>query len=89
MHYDSKYVAGGSVFSVTMPPNVGQAVRAAAAREGASVSSRLTEAAADRLRNQLLGATLVVWQQEDGSFTEEELKAAATALFGREPEPAP
>jgi hypothetical protein len=68
--------------SVTMPPEVGAAVRAAAEREGTSVSTWLTTAAAQRLRNELLGAALDQWEAEDGGFTEEELNTAAAALRG-------
>jgi hypothetical protein len=44
--------------SVTMPPELGEGVRQAAARQGTSVSTWLTEAAADKLRDELLGASL-------------------------------
>jgi hypothetical protein len=44
------------------------------------VSTWLSEAAADRLRNELLGAALDAWEAEDGSFTEAELDAAAARL---------
>jgi hypothetical protein len=67
-------------FSVTMPPELGEGVRQAAARQGTSVSAWLTEAAADRLRNELLGAALDAWESEDGSFTEAELNKAASQL---------
>jgi hypothetical protein len=67
-------------FSVTMPPELGEGVRQAAARQGISVSAWLTEAAADRLRNELLGAALDAWESEDGSFTEAELSKAASQL---------
>lgn len=67
-------------FSVTMPPELGEGVRRAAARQGTSVSAWLTEAAADRLRNELLGAALDEWESEDGSFTEAELSEAASKL---------
>lgn len=66
--------------SITMPPEVGAAVRDAAAREGTSVSNWLTAAAAQRLRNQLLGAALDQWEADQGPFTDEELNAAAAAL---------
>lgn len=42
-------------FSVTMEPGLGAAVRDAAERSGISVSGWLAQAAADRLRNDLLG----------------------------------
>ena len=67
-------------FSVTMPPEIGEGVREAAARQGTSVSAWLTEAAADRLRNELLGAALDERESEDGSFTEAELDKAASQL---------
>jgi len=66
--------------SVTMPPGVGSAVREAAAREGTSVSSWVTEAAARRLRNELLGAALDEWEAKNGDITEEELDRAAASL---------
>lgn len=66
--------------SVTMPPEVGAAVRDAAARQGTSVSNWLTAAATQRLRNELLGAAMDHWEAEQGPFTDEELNAAAAAL---------
>lgn len=69
-----------------MPPDVGDAVRQAAARHGTSVSTWLTEAAADRLRNEMLGAALDEWEAQDGAFTRAELDAAAARL-GLAPRP--
>ncbi len=66
--------------SVTMPPDLGEGVRQAAARQGTSVSAWLTEAAADKLRNELLGAALDQWEAEDGLFTQAELDEAASTL---------
>jgi hypothetical protein len=48
--------------------------------QGTSVSTWLTEAAADKLRNELLGAALDQWEAEDGSFTQTELDEAASRL---------
>jgi hypothetical protein len=67
-------------FSVTMPPEIGAAVRRAAVQQETSVSAWLAEAATDRLRNELLGAALDAWEAEDGPFTESELDSAAAAL---------
>jgi hypothetical protein len=67
-------------FSVTMPPELGEGVRQAAARQGTSVSTWLAEAAADKLRNELLGAALDQWEAEDGPFTPAELDEAASRL---------
>ncbi len=66
--------------SVTMPPEIGAAVRNAAARTGMSVSTWLTVAAEQRLRSELLAAALDLWEAEDGPFTDAELNAAAAAL---------
>jgi uncharacterized protein (DUF1778 family) len=66
--------------SITMAPEIGAAVREAAAREGQSVSMWLTVAAAQRLRNVLLGAALDLWEAEDGPFSDEELNTATAAL---------
>lgn len=67
-------------FSITMPPELGEAVRRAAERTGMSVSSWLSAAAAQRLRNDLLGAALDAWEAEDGAFSPDELAQAAAAL---------
>jgi hypothetical protein len=66
--------------SVALPAEMGGAVRDAAARAGVSVSAWVTAAAADRLRNELLGEALDQWEAEDGAFDEQELRAAARAL---------
>lgn len=67
-------------FSLTLDPDLGAAVRAAAASSGMSVSAWLSEAAADRLRNELLAAALDRWEEEHGPFTQAELDAAAAKL---------
>jgi hypothetical protein len=69
--------------SVTMDPEIGAAVRAAASRQGTSVSNWLAAAAEQRLRHDLLGDALDRWEAEDGSFTDAELEAAAKALGRR------
>ncbi|WP_232664187.1 hypothetical protein [Pseudonocardia sp. TRM90224] len=66
--------------TVTMDADLGAAVRAAAARAKTSVSGWLAEAAADHLRNELLGPALDACEQEYGAFTEAELNAAAALL---------
>ena len=63
-----------------MPPDLGEGVRRAAARQGTSVSTWLSEAAADRLRNELLGVALDEREAEDGAFTEAELGEAGARL---------
>ena len=63
-----------------MEPDLGAAVRNAAERAGTSVSGWLAAAAADRLRNDLLGAALDAWEDEDGPFSDDELDQAARTL---------
>jgi len=67
-------------FSLTMDPDLGAAVREAAERAGVSVSAWLSKAAAERVRNELLGIALERWQEENGPFTEEELDDAREAM---------
>lgn len=67
-------------FSVTMSPDLGAAVRDAATRQRKSVSAWFADAAADRLRNELLGAALDAWEADDGPFSDVELDAAAAVL---------
>jgi hypothetical protein len=69
--------------SVTVPAEVGQAVRDAAKKAGVSVSTWMSEAAEAKLRDQLLGEALDAWQAEDGPFTEAELEAGAALLRGQ------
>jgi predicted transcriptional regulator len=66
--------------SVTLDPDLGAAVRKSAARAKLSVSAWIAEAAADRVRNELLGRALDRWEAESGALTTEELDAAARAL---------
>ena len=66
--------------SVTMASEIGAAVRAAAAREGISVSTWLVLAASQRLRHERLGAALDRWEADEGPFSDDELNAAAVAL---------
>ena len=63
-----------------MPPELGASVRLAAARQGTSVSTWLTEMAADKLRNELLDAALDQWETEDGPFAQAELGEAESQL---------
>jgi hypothetical protein len=66
--------------SITMDPELGTSVREAAARSGSSVSAWLAAAAADRLRNELLGAALDLWEAESTPFSDRELDAAARVI---------
>jgi hypothetical protein len=67
-------------FSITMDPELGRAVRDAADHSGMSVSAWLTGAAADLLRNQLLGVALDAWETDSKPFSDQELADAARIL---------
>lgn len=62
--------------SVSFEPELGDAIREAAAAEGATVSAWLAQAARARLRNLALGVALDEIIAETG-YSEEELMAAA------------
>jgi hypothetical protein len=66
--------------SISMDPELGDDVRAAAQRAGTSVSAWVAEAAAARLRRQALGDFLASWQDEHGEITTEELARARAEL---------
>ena len=67
-------------FSLTMDPDLGAAVREAAARAGMSVSAWISKAAADLVRNELLGIALQRWEEEAGPLTEVELDDASEEM---------
>jgi post-segregation antitoxin (ccd killing protein) len=71
--------------SVTVPAELGEAIREVAAQAGISVSSWMSEAAVRQLRHHKLGVALDAWQAENGTFTEAELDAAAAMLAGGGP----
>jgi len=62
--------------SVTMEPQLVEAVRQAASKRGQSVSSWIGGAAADRLLNERLGEALDAWEAKNGALAEEELRTA-------------
>lgn len=66
--------------SISMDPELGDEVRAAAERAGLSTSAWLAEAAAARLRKQALSELLSRWQAKHGKITAEELAKARAEL---------
>jgi len=66
--------------TVSVPPEVGDAVREAARREHVSVSGYVTSVLEEKLRNVLLGQALDEWEAEHGAFTEEEIEEARRSL---------
>ena len=67
--------------SISFDPELGDAVRAAAARSGRGLSGWLADAASARLRAEALAQFLDSWEAEHGELTPEEL-ARATAELG-------
>jgi hypothetical protein len=66
--------------SISMDPQLGDDVRAAAERAGVSVSAWLAGAAAGRLRKQALADLLSDWQVKHGKITDAELATARIEL---------
>jgi len=66
--------------SISFEPELGDAVRSAAAQAGQPVSSWLAEAAASKLRAEALAELLASWQAEHGALTAEEIGRAEREL---------
>jgi len=66
--------------SISFDPELGDAVRAAAAETGKPLSSWLAEAAASKLRAEALAAFLADWQVEHGALTAAEIAEAEQEL---------
>ncbi len=66
--------------SISLAPDLGDAVRDAARRRGASLSAWLAEAAAAKLRAEALADYLDHWEVQHGAITGDELARAAAEL---------
>jgi hypothetical protein len=66
--------------SISLEAELGERVRAAAAKAGMSLSAWLAEAAAAKLRGAALDEFLEEWKAEHGDFTFEELDRAREEL---------
>jgi hypothetical protein len=66
--------------SISFEPELGDAVRAAAAQAGLPVSSWLAEAAASKLRAEALAGFLASWESEHGVLTPAEIARAEREL---------
>ena len=66
--------------SVSFDPELGEAVRSAAAQAGKPLSSWLAEAAASKLRAEALAQFLAGWEAEHGVLTAEEIARAEREL---------
>jgi hypothetical protein len=66
--------------SISFEPDLGDAVRSAAAQAGKPVSSWLAEAAASKLRAEALTEFLDGWEAEHGVLTADEISRAEREL---------
>ena len=66
--------------SISLDPQLGDAIRASAGRLDSSVSAWLAEAARIRLRQEALEELMADWQAEHGPITAEELARAEREL---------
>jgi hypothetical protein len=66
--------------SISFDPELGDAVRAAAAQAGQPVSSWLAEAAASKLRAEALADFLASWETEHGVLAPAEIARAEREL---------
>ena len=66
--------------SISFDPELGDAVRAAAAQAGQPVSSWLAEAAASKLRAEALANFLASWETEHGVLAPAEIARAEREL---------
>jgi hypothetical protein len=66
--------------SVSFDPELGDAVRSAAAEAGKPLSAWLAEAAVSKLRAEALDEFLANWQAEHGALTAEEIARAEREL---------
>lgn len=66
--------------SISFDPELGDAVRSAAAQAGKPVSAWLAEAAASKLRSEALAAYLAEWESEHGELTPAEIAQAEREL---------
>ena len=66
--------------SVSLDPELGDAVRSAASRAGKPLSSWLAEAAASKLRAEALAEFLAGWEAKHGVLTAQEIGRAEREL---------
>src|ERR1039457_847724 len=66
--------------SISFDPELGDAVRSAAAQAGKPLSAWLAEAAASKLRAEALAEFLAGWEAEHGVLTPEEIARAEREL---------
>jgi len=78
--------------SVSLPPDLAQAIDEEAAREGSTFSAWIAETAARRLKLDAARRAITEWEAEHGAFTAEEITQGLTQarasleLSGEEPQ---
>jgi hypothetical protein len=66
--------------AITVDPKIHEKIRAAAARDGVSVSAWMTSAAREALRRRAGLAAIAEWEKEYGSFSAEEMNEARSSV---------
>lgn len=66
--------------SISLDPQLGDAVRSAAAKAGKPLSAWLAEAAASKLRAEALAEFIAGWESEHGVLTPDEIARAEREL---------
>ena len=66
--------------SISFDPELGDAVRNAAAKAGRPLSAWLAEAAASKLRAEALAEFIAAWESEHGVLTRDEIARAEREL---------
>ncbi len=74
--------------SVSFDADLARGIRESAGKAGMAVSTWLAEAAAERLRQEALGAAVETWQSRFGSLEADEL-VRASSLLGPQEAPVP
>ncbi len=74
--------------SISLPPDLAEAIEVAAAQEGTTVSAWLADTAAHRLRLDAGRRGIAEWERQHGALTPDELAdglARARAMLRRQP----
>lgn len=69
--------------AITVDPDIHGSIRAAAARDGVSISAWMTTAAREALKRRAGLAAVAAWEKEQGRLTEEELNEARRTVLAQ------
>ena len=67
--------------AITVDPDIHKNIRAAAARDGVSISAWMTAAAREALQRRAGLAAVALWEKQHGRFTTEEMNEARRSLL--------